>query len=125
MKPRGPTRPHVALIDEERCIGCTLCLAVCPTDAIVGAARLMHTVIARNCIGCELCLPPCPVDCIAMVERAAPLTAPDKRRLAGRARQRRQRLSQTEWNAPRRIEEKTVARVLARARQRLAPRVKR
>jgi len=56
-----------ALIDEPRCIGCTLCIQACPVDAIVGAAKLMHTVIAELCTGCELCLPPCPVDCIAML----------------------------------------------------------
>ena len=60
----------VATIDESRCIGCALCLPVCPVDAIVGAPRFMHTVIAEQCTGCELCLPPCPVDCIAMVEPA-------------------------------------------------------
>jgi electron transport complex protein RnfB len=57
----------VAQIDEARCIGCTLCIQACPVDAIVGAAKLMHTVIAEVCTGCDLCLPPCPVDCIAMV----------------------------------------------------------
>lgn len=56
-----------AVIDETRCIGCRKCLDVCPVDAIVGARKLMHTVIARDCTGCELCLPPCPVDCIALV----------------------------------------------------------
>jgi Na+-translocating ferredoxin:NAD+ oxidoreductase subunit B len=59
--------PAVALIDEQRCIGCTLCIQACPVDAIVGSAKQMHTVIAAECTGCELCLPPCPVDCIAMV----------------------------------------------------------
>jgi Na+-translocating ferredoxin:NAD+ oxidoreductase subunit B len=59
--------PQVALIDESRCIGCALCLPACPVDAIVGAPRLLHTVIAAQCTGCALCLPPCPVDCIAMV----------------------------------------------------------
>jgi Na+-translocating ferredoxin:NAD+ oxidoreductase subunit B len=59
--------PTVALIDEERCIGCTKCLPPCPVDAIVGAPRLMHTVIAELCTGCELCIAPCPVDCICMV----------------------------------------------------------
>ena len=57
----------VALIDESWCIGCTLCIKACPTDAIVGANKLMHTVIETYCTGCALCLPPCPVDCIEMV----------------------------------------------------------
>jgi electron transport complex protein RnfB len=57
----------VVLIDEARCIGCTLCIQACPVDAIVGAAKLMHTVIASECTGCDLCLPPCPVDCIDIV----------------------------------------------------------
>jgi len=57
----------VAVIDEARCIGCTLCLQACPVDAILGAAKHMHTVIASECTGCELCLPPCPVECIAML----------------------------------------------------------
>jgi len=56
----------VALIDEARCIGCTLCIQACPVDAIVGAAQRMHTVIAELCTGCDLCIPPCPVDCIDM-----------------------------------------------------------
>jgi len=59
--------PVVAFIDEERCIGCTRCLPPCPVDAIVGAPRLMHTVIAELCTGCELCVAPCPVDCIVMI----------------------------------------------------------
>jgi len=59
--------PTVALIDEERCIGCTKCLPPCPVDAIVGAPRRMHTVVAELCTGCELCIAPCPVDCIVMV----------------------------------------------------------
>ena len=57
----------VAIIDEDWCIGCMLCLKVCPTDAIVGSHKRMHTVIEPYCTGCELCLPVCPVDCIALV----------------------------------------------------------
>lgn len=57
----------VAVIDETWCIGCTLCIKACPTDAIVGAHKRMHTVIEPYCTGCELCIPACPVDCIAML----------------------------------------------------------
>ncbi|WP_456379252.1 electron transport complex subunit RsxB [Thiolapillus sp.] len=57
----------IAHIREEECIGCTLCIQACPVDAIVGAAKQMHTVIADQCTGCELCVPPCPVECIDMV----------------------------------------------------------
>jgi electron transport complex protein RnfB len=66
--------PRVALIDEDVCIGCTKCIQACPVDAIVGASKLMHTVVADLCTGCELCVTPCPVDCIAMV--ADPGTPP-------------------------------------------------
>ena len=63
----GPEKPlALAVIDESLCIGCTLCIQACPVDAIVGAARRMHDVVAELCTGCELCLPPCPVDCIVM-----------------------------------------------------------
>ncbi len=61
-KPRA-----VAVIDESLCIGCTFCIQSCPVDAIVGAAKLMHTVIADECTGCELCVAPCPMDCISMI----------------------------------------------------------
>jgi len=57
----------VASIDEASCIGCTLCIDACPADAIVGAAKQMHTVLPALCTGCELCVPPCPVDCIAII----------------------------------------------------------
>ena len=65
----GVERPRpVAVIDEALCIGCTLCIQACPVDAILGAAKQMHTVIADLCTGCDLCVAPCPVDCIDMVE---------------------------------------------------------
>jgi electron transport complex protein RnfB len=68
----GPYRaPQVAVIEEPDCIGCTKCIQACPVDAIVGASKAMHTVIADWCTGCELCIPPCPVDCIALVPVAA------------------------------------------------------
>ena len=57
----------VALIREAECIGCTKCIQACPVDAIVGASKRMHTVLADLCTGCELCIPPCPVDCIDLV----------------------------------------------------------
>jgi len=69
LNPRnGVEQPRrVAVIDEARCIGCTLCIQACPVDAIVGASKLMHTVVTELCSGCDLCVPPCPVDCIEMV----------------------------------------------------------
>lgn len=64
----GEEKPRtVAVIDEAACIGCTLCIQACPVDAILGASKLMHTVIESECTGCDLCLPPCPVDCIDMI----------------------------------------------------------
>jgi electron transport complex protein RnfB len=72
----GEHKPRsVALIIEEDCIGCAKCLAACPVDAIVGAAKQMHTVIATECTGCELCIAPCPVDCIEM--RETPTESPE------------------------------------------------
>jgi electron transport complex protein RnfB len=71
----APAPPQVAFIDEARCIGCALCLPACPVDAIVGAPRFMHTVIAAECTGCALCLPPCPVDCIELHPVATPRPA--------------------------------------------------
>lgn len=81
VKPLNPANgmhrpPEVAFIDESLCIGCVKCIDACPVDAIVGASKLMHTVIAGWCTGCGLCIPPCPVDCIAL-EPAASLPDPD------------------------------------------------
>lgn len=61
-----PRPKAVAVIDENTCIGCTLCIQACPVDAILGSAKHMHTIISSECTGCELCLAPCPVDCISM-----------------------------------------------------------
>ncbi len=64
---RGVHKPlHLAVVDESLCIGCTLCIQACPVDAIVGAAKRMHTVVPDLCTGCDLCVNPCPVDCIVM-----------------------------------------------------------
>lgn len=69
----GEHKPaSVAFIVEQDCIGCTKCIAACPVDAILGASKFMHTVIAAECTGCELCVAPCPVDCIVM--QPAPLS---------------------------------------------------
>ena len=71
----GETQPkRIAVIREAECIGCTLCIAACPVDAIIGAQQVMHSVIPDQCTGCDLCLPPCPVDCIDMVEVDEPVT---------------------------------------------------
>src|SRR5258708_311555 len=91
---RGTTQPFaLAIIDEATCIGCTLCIQACPTDAIVGAAKQMHTIIADRCTGCELCLPPCPVDCIAMRPAGRDWTVADADRPRERYEAKRERLS--------------------------------
>ena len=85
---RGVERPrHAAFIDEERCIGCTLCIQACPVDAILGAPKQMHTVLTDLCTGCDLCVAPCPVDCIAMLPATGADTAWNTER-ANAARQR-------------------------------------
>lgn len=79
--------PQIAFIREAECIGCTKCIQACPVDAIVGAAKLMHTVITDECTGCELCVAPCPVDCIDIL----PLNGAAIERQRERADQFRQR----------------------------------
>jgi Na+-translocating ferredoxin:NAD+ oxidoreductase subunit B len=98
---------------SARCIGCARCLAPCPVDAIVGAQKYMHTVLADRCTGCELCLPPCPVDCIEM--RAAPHPAVNQPslnkeryaahtdRLATQAAERQRQLDAVKATAARRL----------------------
>lgn len=84
----GEHKPKsVAFIIEQDCIGCVKCLAVCPVDAILGAAKFMHTVITAECTGCELCIAPCPVDCIVM-QPVEELSITEKRIAAQHAQQR-------------------------------------
>jgi len=108
----------VVFIDEDWCIGCTLCIKVCPTDAIIGSNKRMHTVIEAECTGCELCLPVCPVDCIVVENASGTATgwnawSPEQ---AARARQR------YELSLVRRTrdEEEHTERLEAKARMKLA-----
>jgi electron transport complex protein RnfB len=86
---------QVAVIDEQFCIGCTLCIQACPVDAILGASKVMHTVIAADCTGCDLCIAPCPVDCIEMVnvEPTRAWTRDDALQARGRYERRQIRLN--------------------------------
>lgn len=124
----------MAVIDEQACIGCTLCIEACPVDAIVGAARLMHTVIAAECTGCRLCVPPCPVDCIDMIETGETWTHEERLRRSGQYRRRYEaraerlereraaRLPTGRDQSWQRRKQATIERVVARARQRLSKR---
>jgi len=125
----GPAgEPSLARIDESTCIGCTLCIAACPVDAIVGAAKRMHTVLATHCTGCALCLPPCPVDCIAMVPAGRHWTREHAHRARARYAAREARLAQKKTASAglvsgerqRAARKAAVAAALARARARRA-----
>lgn len=109
-------RAAVALVDEARCIGCTLCLDACPVDAIVGARQQLHTVVESWCIGCRLCVPPCPVDCIEMVAPRGAWTAELKQGAALRARRRTRRLSVRSTPVPTKNRKAVIAAALARKR---------
>lgn len=80
--------PAIAIIREEECIGCTKCIQACPTDAIVGASKLMHTIITDVCTGCERCLPACPVDCIEIKTLPPIITVEEQKQQARKWRSR-------------------------------------
>ena len=110
----GISKPKaVAFIDEDTCIGCTFCIQACPVDAILGAAKLMHTIIEKECTGCELCLAPCPVDCITMpeIKEIIPDNVANKEANIARKRNNfrilrleREKIERTERNAKRKLE---------------------
>lgn len=114
--------PQVAFIDATRCIGCTLCLAACPIDAIIGAPKRLHGVLTELCSGCELCVAPCPVDCVVMQPAGREWTADDVRAARARYDVRATRRARTTMrpvpiddHVRRRTE--AVAAALARARE--------
>ena len=113
LNPRnGIEQPRrVALIDEARCIGCTLCIQACPVDAIVGAAKMMHTVVTELCSGCDLCVPPCPVDCIDMLPASGEDAIWDRAR-ADAARERFERRRSRQERERRERAERLAARAL-------------
>lgn len=124
-KPPKPLNPkfglegprQVAFVDENWCIGCTLCIDACPTDAIVGSNKRMHTVIEAYCTGCELCLPVCPVDCILLEDTSVGTTgwAAWPQSLANTARDRYEfrndRRKRNESENEKRREEKALAKL--------------
>ena len=118
----GPLR--VARIDEAACIGCTLCIAACPVDAIIGAQKRMHAVLTSLCSGCELCVAPCPVDCIDMIPADRDWTASDATAARERFERRRERLAAASIGARRDAEalkrKAAIADAFERARARRA-----
>jgi len=116
----GPLR--VARIEESACIGCTLCIAACPVDAIIGAQKRLHGVLTSLCSGCELCVAPCPVDCIEMVPAARAWTPSDATAARERFERRGRRLAAASVAATReaqaRVRKAAVAEAIERARAR-------
>ena len=111
---RGPTRPrHIARIDPQLCIGCTKCITACPLDAIIGAAKRMHTVIDALCSGCDLCVPACPVDCITMDPDALAWSAGDQALARTRHRRRSERLAREQHDDRIRLAGMAVAQLAA------------
>ncbi len=124
------THRSLAVIDEDWCIGCTLCLEACPTDAILGASKQMHTVTKEHCTGCELCLPVCPVDCIALINASGTATgwAAWSNEQANNAQDRYRQHQERSWSVeilpatvtpatPSKNKKATIAAALVRARQ--------
>ncbi|MBI3903608.1 MAG: electron transport complex subunit RsxB [Nitrosomonadales bacterium] len=109
LKPKS-----VAFIDENICIGCTLCLQACPVDAIAGASKLMHTIIASLCTGCELCVAPCPVDCISMLPLSQQTVTREEKHAAANAARARyefrlERMARDKREKAERLAQKTAA----------------
>jgi len=112
----------VARIDEDLCIGCTLCIKACPVDAIIGAQKRMHGILPSLCSGCELCVAPCPVDCITMIPAGRAWERKDADAARSRHDRRQRRLAAateaTARGAERRRRQAAVAAALVRARAR-------
>ena len=100
----------IAAIDEAVCIGCTKCIQACPVDAIVGAAKQLHTVLKDECTGCQLCISPCPVNCIHLVTVPVLTYQPDKARQRFRAKQARHQQKSAEPKQPNQPEALTARR---------------
>jgi Na+-translocating ferredoxin:NAD+ oxidoreductase subunit B len=114
IKPLNPAHgieaeKMVAVIDENRCIGCVLCIKACPVDAILGASKQMHTVIADECTGCKLCIAPCPVDCISLLPAAEQTSGPDHYRRRFEDRNLRLQRDQREKAEQMRLRRQAVA----------------
>ncbi|MDN3219174.1 electron transport complex subunit RsxB [Pseudomonas nunensis] len=120
---RGSAPAQIAYIREAECIGCTKCIQACPVDAIVGAAKLMHTVIVDECTGCDLCVAPCPVDCIEMHPLPLATVLPIVGGLAFSLEEQRARA--TKRNRARRRFEQRNARLQREEQQKVAERVAR